>query len=92
MSGNNGEKKPLPDFKEEWKDCFIHVALKIIESLSGQGAQICIKPEALEDFPEQEKPLFVWDNRKGCWVALNPTKEEPTIVTPSRGLILPPGS
>ena len=83
------KKKPLPELKEEWKDCFIYVALKIIEKLSGQDAQICIKPEALENFPEFEKPIFVWDNSKGHWAAMNPKKEESKIATPRRDLILP---
>jgi len=98
MSGNNGEKdkkKPLPKFDEKWKDCFIHVALKIIEGLTGQGAQICIKPEALESFPDFEKPIFVWDNSKKHWAVINPKVEEQKktkLALPNRGLIVPPGS
>lgn len=96
MSGNNGEKekrKSPPEFKEEYKDAFIYVALKMIEKLSGQGAQICIKQEALDSFPEKEAPIFVWDNRKEHWAVINPIVKPETkknIVTPKRGLILPP--
>jgi len=83
------EKKPLPQFREEWKECFIHVAIKIIEKLSGQAASICIKQEALEGFPDFEKPIIVWDNSKKHWMAMNPKKEESKIATPSKRIIDP---
>lgn len=89
---NNGEKKPLPKFEEKWLYCYLHVALKIIEELSGQDASICIKPEALESMPEKDKPMFVWDKSKEHCMALNPKElkpEKPKISTPRRGLILP---
>lgn len=91
---NNGEKKPLPKFDDKWLYCYLHVALKIIEKLSGQDASICIKPEALESMPDFEKPMFVWDNSKGHWMALNPKELKPEktkIATPSKGIVRPGG-
>lgn len=80
---NNGEKKSPPKFNEKWKDCFIHVAIKMIEGLSGQDVSICIKQEALDIFPDIDKPIFVYDKGKEHWMALNPKKEE-KILTPRR--------
>ena len=89
---NNGEieKKPLPEFKEEWKDVFLHVALRIIENLSKHQAMIAIKTEALESFPENEKPIFAYNKSKEHWQIMNPNPEK-KIVTPKRNLILPTG-
>jgi len=100
MSGNNGEKSKTtdrPKFDEQHLFCFLHVALRIIEKLSGQGARICIKQEALDRFPDIEKPILVWDKRKKHWAALNPMNPEPKkqkkpkLALPRKGLILPPG-
>ncbi len=89
----SNKKKPLPQFKEEYKDAFLHVALKLLSKLAGQDAQICIKPEALDSFPDKDKPIFAWDKSKGHWAAINPREEEPKktkLALPKRGLIVPP--
>ena len=106
MSGDNGEnkKKSIPKFEEKWLYAYLHVALKVIEGLnrkisklqggiiSDGDAQICIKKEALDSFPENNKPFFVWDNSKEHWAMMNPKHEEPKktkLELPNRGLILP---
>lgn len=91
MSGDNGEKKPLREITEKDKDAFLYVALKLIEQLTGRAAMVCIKQEALDTFPDFEKPVFAWDNSKQQWMVTNPKPPKPkkTIMTPGRGLILP---
>jgi hypothetical protein len=88
------KKKPIPKFDEKWLHCYLHVALKMIGKLTDQEAQICIKQEALDSFPEIEKPIFVYDKSKGHWAAINPKAEtkpkNPKLALPNRGLILPP--
>jgi len=91
MSGDNGEKKPLMEITEKDKDAFLHVALNLIEHLTGKAAFIGIKQEALNTFPDFEKPVFAWDNSKQQWMMTlpKPPKPKKTIMTPSRDLIMP---
>ena len=85
-SGNNGEKKPLPKITEKDKDAFLHVTLKIIGQLTRPRAVVCIKQEGLDTFPNEEKPVFAWDNSKKQWaVTLLAPKQK--IVTLNKRII-----
>lgn len=86
---DNGEKKKksLPKITDINRDAFLNVCLQIIEKLTHKQAVICIKQEALDTFPDIDKPVFAWDNSKEQWVMTLPVRDKPTIVTPNKRII-----
>ena len=74
---NNGEKKPLPKITDINRDAFLNVCMQIIESVTRKQAVICIKQEALNTFPDIDKPVFAWDNSKSQWIMTLPVPEKP---------------
>lgn len=87
MSGNNGEKKPLPKLTEKDKDAFIAVLLYSLGKLTGKEPIVGIKQEALDNYPETEGPVFTWDNSKKQWFVSLPKSEKKKIVTPNKRII-----
>ena len=86
MTGDNGEKKPLPEMTEKGKDAFINILLATLQMITKKNIVIGLKQEAIDTFPEKETPLFVWDNSKEQWFVSLP-KAEKKILTPERRIV-----
>lgn len=86
-NGEKTKKKPLPKITDINRDAFLHVALQIIENLSHKNAVIGIKQEALDSFPDIEKPVYAWDNSKEQWIVTLPKPDKKKIVTPNKRIV-----
>ena len=80
------DMNPLPVLSERDKDAFIVVLLNALGSLTGREPVIGIKREALDEFPEYDRPVFVWNNSKEQWFVSLP-KPEKKILTPNKRII-----
>ena len=86
MTGDNGEKKPLPEMTEKGRDAFINILLATLEMMAKKHVVIGLKQLAIDTFPEKETPLYVWDNSKEQWFVSLP-KPENKILTPSKHIV-----
>ena len=82
------EKKPLPKITDINRDAFLYVLMSTIEQLTRKRVYIGIKQEALDAFPDCDKPVFAWNNSKEQWFISMPTSEKkPKIVTLDKRII-----
>ncbi len=86
-NGKKTKKKKLPKITDINRDAFLYVALQIIENLTHKQAVIAIKQEALDTFPDIDKPVFAWNNSKEQWIVTLPVPDKPKIATPNRRII-----
>lgn len=82
----NGTKKPFPKITDDYRDAFIAVLLITLGNITKRDPMISIKKEALESFPDDQHPVFIWNNTKQDWsVMLPPPKKK--ILTPNKRII-----
>lgn len=71
---------------DDYKDAFIAVLLITIGNITKRDPMISIKKEALDSFPEDQHPIFVWNATRQDWSVMLP-KPEKKIVTPNKRII-----